>query len=696
MNGHVCSIYRRQCMHSVSSIVCETMHSILLSCLSALALIPVVKAKYDQYILAPTSRTIFPASVHKINGTVKDAETLCGSSPGNAVFNGISSVAYDYGKNVGGLVTITIGSTSDQEQFIGVAFSESSLWISDLWSDATADAGNDEILWWKITGPGDYTVERKHQRGGFRYMTLVHNTTGSVGVKQVQTYFTALPHLADDELRNYSGWFHSNDELVNRIWYAGAYTAQLCTIDPHYGNSLNFFGTITASESINGSVPWWSNTTIANASSVLVDGAKRDRLVWPGDMVTSWPTMLVSTNDKITVKNSLDSLFERQNKSTGVMPYAGYPFPLIYSATYHLHNLIGAAEIYLYDGDLQWISAKWEQWKFALSYSLSTVDSSGLMNVTSSADWLRFGMGGHNIEANAILYHTLNYGIMLAQALNDNSVLETYMNYSQNIKSAANKLLWDESAGLYKDNETTTLHPQDGNSWAVLSNLTDSTEKSATISAALAARWGPYGAPAPEAGATVSPFVGGFELQAHAVAGNTTALLDLCRLQWGFMLDDPRMTNSTFIEGYSTNGDLHYAPYTNDPRVSHAHGWSTGPTSALTFYVAGVQIVEAAGKTWRIAPRLGGLTEVDAGFATSLGQFSASSRLNKGGCISVEFKTPEGTMGTVSVETSGCSGQFKLKPSSGDGGSSSAKMSKNGDTVEFDNVPGGSWTLTCS
>ena len=35
-----------------------------------------------------------------------------------------------------------------------------------------------------------------------------------------------------------------------------------------------------------------------------------------------------------------------------------------------------------------------EQWKFAMSYSLSTVDSTGLMNVSSSADWLRFGMGG--------------------------------------------------------------------------------------------------------------------------------------------------------------------------------------------------------------------------------------------------------------------------------------------------------------
>lgn len=39
------------------------------------------------------------------------------------------------------------------------------------------------------------------------------------------------------------------------------------------------------------------------------------------------------------------------------------------------------------------------------------------------------------------------------------------------------------------------------------------------------------------------------------------------RLQWGdFMLDDPRMTNSTFIEGYSADGSLHYAPYPDDAR----------------------------------------------------------------------------------------------------------------------------------
>jgi hypothetical protein len=40
----------------------------------------------------------------------------------------------------------------------------------------------------------------------------------------------------------------------------------------------------------------------------------------------------------------------------------------------------------------------WDDVKLAMNFSLSFIDASGLMNVTSPNDWLRFGMGGHNIE----------------------------------------------------------------------------------------------------------------------------------------------------------------------------------------------------------------------------------------------------------------------------------------------------------
>ncbi|KAF2758411.1 bacterial alpha-L-rhamnosidase domain-containing protein [Pseudovirgaria hyperparasitica] len=662
-------------------------------------------AKYDEYILTPSSRKIHPSSVYNINGTVDGSESLIASSSGSAIFHDFSAVTYDYGKNIGGIVSLTIGAISDTDQLIGITFSESSLWISGEWSDATADEGNDVSLFFYPSGPGVYTVGEQYQRGGFRYLSLVHNTTGSLEVQKIEVNYTAVPHIEEAQMRAYSGWFHSDelldtndgsDELINRIWYAGAYTAQLCTLDPHYGNSLNFLTDPENNPStpVNGVVNWYSNTTIANASSVLADGAKRDRLVWPGDMVVSWPSMLVSTNDKVTVTNSLTSLFDRQNMTTGVMPYAGVPFPFMYSATYHLHSLIGTAEIYVYDGDLEFVREKWEQWKFALAYSLSTIDETGLINVTSSADWLRFGMGGHNIEANAILYHTLNYGVILAEALNDTSVITTYQNYAANIKSAAQDLLWDPSANLFRDNETTSLHPQDGNAWAVLANLTTSSSQAASISQSLISRWTTYGAPAPEAGPTVSPFVGFFELQAHAAAHNASAVLALTRLQWGFMLDDARMTNSTFIEGYSTDGSLHYAPYRNDPRVSHAHGWSTGPTSVLTFQIAGVQIVKAGGREWRIAPRLGGLGHTHAGFETSLGVFAARTKLGEGGELRIEFEAPEGTVGRLSVERPRCAGMMVLEGRCGR--EEFAIRENEGDVGDFEiaGLGGGEWVLT--
>jgi hypothetical protein len=324
---------------------------------------------------------------------------------------------------------------------------------------------------------------------------------------------------------------------------------------------------------------------------------------------------------------------------------------------------------------------------------LSFIDSSGLMNVTSPADWLRFGMGGHNIEANAILYYTLNQGIALASALNDTSPISSWQTTADTIKSAANALLWNETAGMYVDNETTTLMPQDGNSWAVVANLTLNVSQAVSISAKLAERWTPYGAPALEAADAISPFISGFELQTHFLANNVTAALDLMRLMWGFMLDDPRMTNSTFIEGYSTTGELHYAPYLNDARISHAHGWATGPTSSLTFYVAGIQLLSAGGMTWRIAPALGDLKLADAGFSTSLGFFSSKTQISDIGWT-LEFEAPEGTTGEVKFPSASSIGKVTMKEISGKCEDIEIDVAKVDVPVSVNGIAGGKWKAT--
>lgn len=169
------------------------------------------------------------------------------------------------------------------------------------------------------------------------------------------------------------------------------------------------------------------------------------------------------------IRNAIESLLVLQT-AEGILPYAGNPFFTIrngtLSYTYHLHSLIGIYTYYFYTGDQDWLSRYWDQYKLGLGWSLSKIDDSGLYNLTNSADWCRSGIGGHNIEANAILYYVLNAGIRLAGVLGDSAAAETYTASAASIKEAANRLLWDESLGYYTDNDTTKLPPQDGNSFA--------------------------------------------------------------------------------------------------------------------------------------------------------------------------------------------------------------------------------------
>ena len=141
------------------------------------------------------------------------------------------------------------------------------------------------------------------------------------------------------------------------------------------------------------------------------------------------------------------------------------------------------------------------------------------------------------------------------------------------------------------------------------------------------------------------------------------------------------MTNSTFNEGYDVSGALHYPAYADDARISHAHGWSTGPLLALTNYAAGLHVLNSS--TWLVQPQPGNLTSVEAGFTTAIGTFSATYSSGNGP-TAYSFQTPAGTTGTVIL--SGISGSLR---------------SSNGTMVPLvsgmaENVAGGNWTLVAS
>ena len=120
------------------------------------------------------------------------------------------------------------------------------------------------------------------------------------------------------------------------------------------------------------------------------------------------------------------------------------------------------------------------------------------MNITGLRDWARQGGGGHNAEGNALYYKALVNSATLATWLNKTDQASAWAQNATVFKQTFNDAFWLEDIGMYRDNASTTLAPQDANSMAILFNLTTSAEQADSVSAGLQKNWNEYGAVAPE------------------------------------------------------------------------------------------------------------------------------------------------------------------------------------------------------
>lgn len=103
--------------------------------------------------------------------------------------------------------------------------------------------------------------------------------------------------------------------------------------------------------------------------------------------------------------------------------------------------------------------------------------------------------------------------ITLANVLNDSTSVDAWAANATASKASIQSQLWMDSVGMFRDNTTTDLAPQDGNALALLYNLTVDDSQKQSISKGLTAFWGATGAVTPERLNTISPFVGGFEVR---------------------------------------------------------------------------------------------------------------------------------------------------------------------------------------
>ena len=240
---------------------------------------------------------------------------------------------------------------------------------------------------------------------------------------------------------------------------------------------------------------WLNNGMSGSGITVLTDGAKRDRIVWSGDLGVSAVTAYVSTGDTLSVKNDLDTLFAMQDAAGG-LPYSGPELNAgTWSDTYHLWALIAVVDYYLYSGDQAWLLAHWSQIERAIQFSTTKIDTAGLLSVDLLLDWGRQSPGGEEISANALLYHALQGASFLATVVGDPVSANQYAAQASELRTAIQSRLWDSVYGMYRDVPGSSLYPQDGNALALWFGIPDSATDRARISANLRLRWNSCGVP---------------------------------------------------------------------------------------------------------------------------------------------------------------------------------------------------------
>jgi len=97
---------------------------------------------------------------------------------------------------------------------------------------------------------------------------------------------------------------------------------------------------------------------------------------------------------------------------------------------------------------MNFLTAHWPAIVLAINYIAAKIDSTGMLDVTATEDWGRLTQGGHNTEANALLYRVLTTGTTMAGWANDATGLGAkWAGQAETLKAAVQANNYDATAG---------------------------------------------------------------------------------------------------------------------------------------------------------------------------------------------------------------------------------------------------------
>lgn len=353
------------------------------------------------------------------------------------------------------------------------------------------------------------------------------------------------------------GWFHSSEELLNRIWEVGKYTLHVNKHQEYEScprHEMKFF---SGDGIVSGMTDYYTfgDEAVALASLSLTEdagaaGIQRDIHMSNGALwdYPAWRIIMIYNH----YRYFKDTELVRQYYEESVM-------------------------------NLQWMILKATSNGLIYQYPLwggGVYTGSESVEYTCAYDRL-----GEKPYLNALFYKSLLCMAEFAEVLEDERGSQ-WREMANSVKEAFNNRLWSEEAGAYLDTFDKEYIPQDGNALATLYGIADEKRTKRVFESMKKELWSPYGSTIlsiekPDTlvdKKAISPMMCTHEAEARFLHGDADGGLELIRRCWGGMLQKGA---ETFWE-YTYNHETWCWPHT-------CHGWSSGCTYLLSAYVLGIR-----------------------------------------------------------------------------------------------------------
>ncbi len=413
---------------------------------------------------------------------------------------------------------------------------------------------------------------------GFRFVRIdLVDPNSKIFIKEINAVFRY-------RALPYQGSFTSNDKRLNDIWMTGAYTVHL------------------------------------NMQDYLWDGIKRDRLIWVGDMHPEVMTINSVFGYNDVVPKTLD--FAKNETSL--------PNYMNGIGSYSIWWILIQRDWYYYQGNLDYLKEQKEYLSGLLKLLSEKINSDGseILDGERFLDWT----SSENKEAihagiQSLMILGFEAGADLSNILGDKETEDLCLKSIKKLKKHVPKMADSKQAAALLG-MADLVSPKISNKKMLMQNGVKN----------------------------MSTFFGYYMLITRAKAGDYQGAIDNIREYWGAMLD---LGATTFWEDFNIEWtenasrideivpenkiDIHakYGDYCYKGfRHSLCHGWSSGPTSWLSQYVLGVNVLEPGCKKILLKPHLGDLEWVKGTFPTPYGILKIEIKKLSDGSLKTTYENP--------------------------------------------------------